>query len=154
MKRPCDEIRDVLPTVVSGRAEPATEQAVQAHLAGCEACRAEAELIALLRRHPVAVPNGLEEQVLLAAAGPRQRRASRGFLPQLVAVAAAVVLTVLGIRLVRVAEPEPSPVAGFMDTPFQAFGPWAGSGAFTPGSVVLEELTEEQLELLLAEMES
>ncbi|MEB3221486.1 MAG: zf-HC2 domain-containing protein [Candidatus Sericytochromatia bacterium] len=69
----CGEVREALSDHVDGRLPPATGAALEAHLAACEGCRAEAggmrELVGLLGRlAPVAMPTDLGARVAAALA--------------------------------------------------------------------------------------
>ena len=87
-----------------GALTPAEEAAFEAHLAGCEHCREEAaELGALpgllvLAAPPFEVPDGLERQVLTAAA-PRARRRLRLSPRVLAPLAAAVALAAVALAV-------------------------------------------------------
>jgi predicted anti-sigma-YlaC factor YlaD len=93
----CDETRASLSEVLTGAAEPARREAVLAHLAGCAACRLEADeiarVVALVRG---AAPPGEApapprwDDVLAAARAPRGR--ARRLLVRAAALAIAALL--------------------------------------------------------------
>lgn len=110
----CDAIRELLPDVLTGSAAPE----VEAHLAGCAACRAEADLLrALLDRLRDAVapepesvaPPSLE--AVLAAARAREAAPVRKA-PRLLQAAALLLAAGLGALADRafVTPPAPAPL--------------------------------------------
>jgi predicted anti-sigma-YlaC factor YlaD len=120
----CDAIRELLPDVLTG--SPASE--VDAHLAGCAACRAEADLLrALLDRlrdavtpdaEPVAPPS---LEAVLAAARAREVTPARRA-PRLLQAAALLLAAGLGALADRALTAVP-PTAPLPPPPVVASGP-------------------------------
>jgi len=99
----CDQVRPLLPLAVYGDLTGAEEETVRGHLAGCSACRSEAEAIRRLRTSLDAVPppevTVSVAGVLRAETADQARRARRW---RRVAIAAgALAACVLSILLVR-----------------------------------------------------
>ncbi len=166
----CEAVRDALPDALAGSLSPEAARAVAEHLAGCSECRGEAELIRLLRQHPVRAPEGLEARVRLAASAGRRRAWQRGLRPALLAAAAAGLLLGGGLLLrsggkdtprvsispppSRGSAPAPagaSPVDG--RSLMQALPGTTEAGIYS-ASATLDDLSEEQLRTLLKELES
>jgi anti-sigma factor RsiW len=104
----CEEVRLELGGYVLAGLEPHEHAAVEAHLAGCVTCRAEAddltalpELLATLRSPTARAPADLEQRVLERPARFRWRA--------LVVVAAAVALAALGGAAVATIVVRPPP---------------------------------------------
>ncbi len=105
MTRPlgCPEVREGLPGHVRGEEGDAGERAaIEAHLAGCDACRAEAteagrmrRLLAAARLDPEPRPGGWAELRARVAVTPQVRRVRLA--PLAIGAAAAVVLCVGGL---------------------------------------------------------
>ena len=151
----CESVRDALPLVLAGRPAGVPAGAVEAHLAACDECRAEARVLELLRRHPMGVPAGLERRI---AGAVRQRagRGGTGVRPYALAagVAAAFVAGALLLRErpERAGEPAAAePDAGPPAVP--ALWPADGTTGASAALARLDELSVEQLESLLAELE-
>lgn len=144
----CEHVRDLLP--LQGHEDMAG--AVDAHLAGCAACRAEAELVALLRSGLDPVPAGLEARVLDAV---RSRPGTRPvFTPGRFAMAATLAAAVIGGAAIWTSQSEPpaaqavASAGEIMDMAWDTEGdPLLHSGS------TLQQLSVEELELLLAELD-
>lgn len=152
----CEAVRDLLPLLARGGQTDLDRARVDAHLRTCAGCRAEAELLALLRRHAVKAPPDLAARVLEAhAARPRARRpAARHF-----ALAAAIAGALLLGGLLRGLGPWASataPDADVAEAPgnlLQSF--WPGNDGLAAGiTPSLHELSVDELELLLTELDS
>jgi len=150
----CEQVRDLLPDWDSRTPSGDSRTAMAAHLEGCANCRAEAALLAGLRRSLPAVPATLEWRVLNATRRPPARR---WLTVRQLAVAATLAVAVLGgSLLIEVAARR----AG--DGPAPAITPGISAGVLLPGledpilvgRSVLPSLTEAELESLLARMES
>jgi anti-sigma factor RsiW len=117
----CREWRAALASAALERLDAADELALQAHLDGCAACRAElAELqavarvlpdadVAHLEDGPVEPPGSLGDRVLVGVARERSSRRGRRFRRAALAVAAvlAVVLGVAALTLSAMLDDEP-----------------------------------------------
>ncbi|MBI4545285.1 MAG: zf-HC2 domain-containing protein [Gemmatimonadetes bacterium] len=153
----CARMQDLLPARAAGRLSTPELQELDAHLSGCELCRAEAELIATLRRWAVAPPPGLQPLVLRALLGsaPRRRLIRR---PALLAASLAAALlggTVLLRAVLGGGETLSRASAGAPSDLFEQTVPgWPGANGWLAGGVVPEHFSEPELELLLAEFDS
>lgn len=158
----CEAVRDLLPLRASGRLDDVRARAVGDHLDGCGDCRAElAVLRAVAATTPVA-PAGLEARVLTGLAVPQTpvrtrlasgRRRWVGLAPAPLAAAATFAAALLGGVLLydRLDVPPAAPPVVEVDATLA----WA-AGAGDPlvqGATTLAELTDEELEQLLTEME-
>jgi anti-sigma factor RsiW len=148
----CEYVLDVYPDVLSGKADAALAQSVRAHIASCDECRADAAVIEAIRAQPMSVPAGLHERVLHAAAQPQPRwRIGRGEL----AMAATLAVALIGGAIIMQTQ-IPSPT---INTPVTAQSPHSIGAvgvedAMLTGKTSLDDLSVEQLEKLLGEIES
>ena len=171
MSTGCEFYGDALVELARGGLEPERVQRVEAHLAECEACRADLAVIRAVESAPAAVPEGLQSRIREAvrggaersapvadAPGVRTRRAPvwHGWRPWALPVAAAAALALwLGAaELVG-----PGAESGASDVAVEAveydpYGAWPGSSGVVAGEVVLSELSVEELEALLEELDS
>ncbi len=172
----CDAVRDALPEALAGRLAPEDARAVAAHLTGCAECQGEAELIRLLRQHPVRVPDGLEARVRAVAPARAPASRFRAARPALMAAAAAGLLLGGGLLLrsrldertgaaaaappaastpavstPETAAPAPAPVDG--RALMQALPGTNEAGLFSSAGS-LDDLSEDELRTLLKELQS
>ena len=93
------EMRDLLPELVNGRLDAMTQLAVEAHVAECEECAAELELLRALRpallRGPVV--DAAKIAATVRAQVPAHRGANRRAMSRRLALAAAALLAVSAI---------------------------------------------------------
>jgi anti-sigma factor RsiW len=151
----CETVRDELPAMLDGRLDSSERRAVAAHLEVCAECRAEADVLAMLRRQTVAVPPGLEERVKEAV----RRQAGRARRAPSWALAAAAAAAVLlgGVLLLRhtggdplLGDPEAVAIAAGM---LQPFADLPESNGLLAGGLQLDDLSTEELQLLLTELD-
>jgi Putative zinc-finger len=143
----CANTKDLLPVFLAGDVTGADADSVQAHLATCEDCRAEAELIGRLRLTTPAPREELRARIsegvrLIAPAGT-----SGGLPRRLWMAAAATVVLALGTGLVldRVrSEPLEIMIAEQLDSDF-----WPGDETMIAGGLVWDDLSDEELSVLL-----
>jgi predicted anti-sigma-YlaC factor YlaD len=151
----CYATRDVLPLVYRQECSSGEAAAVAAHLELCEDCRRDGDLIAVLSTSQPAVPPELEARVV-AALG----RGGRRWAPVRLAAAATVAAAILGGILVferfgldPVSRSTPATI-GFDDSGAPLVS-WAVThDPLLHSGTGLHELTVEELELVLAELES
>ena len=142
----CEEIQDRLDEYVDGSLAEAEFQAMEMHLAGCEACRREERLLRALLAHAEALPEEkMPARDLWAGIATRIREgnvvrgpASWWRSPAALAAAAAVVIAVSGALLVR---------------PGGTRGPSAGASPSAQGVRQLAAVTTSQAGLREAERE-
>jgi anti-sigma factor RsiW len=103
-----DHPADLLSGLLDGELDIATTDAVQAHVDGCAACRAELDEVAEVRRALRAAPSMPAPPGYIDRVVARRRRASRQ--GAAVAALAAAVAVVLGLVVAR-PDPSPEPVA-------------------------------------------
>jgi hypothetical protein len=142
----CETIRDVYPDVLNGTAEPVLVQQVRAHVASCDECRGEIALIDSIHGAQTPVPAALHERVVRAASAPQPRwRVSRGGLAMAATLAAAVIGGSLLLESQNTASQQEAE---------EGFGFVSVEGAMMSGTTSLNDLSVEELEKLLGEMES
>ena len=143
MNMNCEYVRDVYPDVLNNKAEASIATAVRAHIARCAECREEAVLIEQLRGAVTQVPAGLHERITAELTRP-----VRTFRLRNIAYAATVAAAIIGGSiLLRPGKPAPLPDA-------QGLGFVTVEDAMVSGTSSLRDLTIEELEVLLGEIES
>ena len=150
----CESVRDDVPLLAAGMLDDARAREVTRHVAECASCRAESDLVALLRTAPVA-PVGLESRVLRAVAVPAPPPRWRvGAL----AAAAGLVAVIGGSAVLlqsRSADaPEAVAAASQPDAEAAELSWAARTDPLLHGGPGLAALSDEELELLLQELES
>jgi hypothetical protein len=152
----CESVRDLLPLKVRGQLLSHEAAAVELHVLGCGECREEESLVGLLARALPAVPAGLEGRVLTAVRRPVPQRWAPGRLAMAATVAAAVIGGALLLER-RGFDLTPDILPGalvFLDDATPAFS-WAiGEDPLLRGAATLHDLSLEELELVLAELDS
>lgn len=118
----CEEIQERLDEYVDGGLAEAEFQAMELHLAGCEACRREERLLRAVLAHAEALPEEKRPERDLWAGiasrideGTGRRRHTAWWNPVALAAAAAVVVAVSGalvVRQTRTPAPAPRTVQG------------------------------------------
>ncbi len=147
---------------------------MEAHLATCDACRTELAVIRAVRGSPARVPEGLDARIRTAVAdrvapgptgsteptqqpvaGPWSRSPWRGWriwaLPA--AAAAALTLWVGGALVLPSGGSAPEGTTTEQAAEYDAYGVWPEADGVVAGDVVLSELTVDELEALLEEMQ-
>jgi predicted anti-sigma-YlaC factor YlaD len=153
----CDATRDLLPLLHRGECSSEEARTASAHLELCAECRQERELVRILANAAQPVPAGLEARVL-AAVG--RRAAPRRWTPSRMAVAAAVAATVLGGTLTYERwlpgwQTQERAAVLVLDDSTQPAVSWAVTeDALLHSGTPLQQLSVEQLEQLLAELDS
>ena len=164
----CEDVKDLLPEWTTGLLDDAPRLAVEAHLSDCAACREEAELLqAVLASRPPA-PAGLEARIQArvrqefsrprAAHGGRVRalrpRSGRLWAPAWALSAAALAVLSLGIGVLwngKVPEVTIEPVEVASQEPLPEA--WLWDDGVVAGAPVFDDLTDEELRVLIEEME-
>lgn len=157
----CSRVRELLPEHVRGAADPTEAAQVEAHLATCDACAAEAALLGALWTSRPEPPADLADRIRRALAddaetnpgsgGAGRRRAVPGWL-----VAAAALVVALGTGLFW-----HDVTQGGADVPLAAAAldpvaeeAWIEDAAVVvAGAPVLDQLEDDALLALLEEME-
>jgi len=147
----CSTVLDLLPEFARDELDAVDAASVREHLAGCDDCRAELEVVRMLAE-PVAVPAGLEDRLVRAV---RSRPVTRWGGMRYYAVAATFVITVIAASVVlrRIGHSPPEPVGDEL----AAFPTLAWPEVGDPllhGSPGLQALSEGELLKLLQELES
>jgi hypothetical protein len=150
----CEYVRDVYPEVLNGSAQPVIVQSVRAHIASCDDCRAEIAIIEAIHARPMRVPDGLHDRVMQSASQrPSRWQFSRNDMLMAATLAAALIG---GSVLMRRPEPRPTTVAtpAADETATRSLGAVNVEDAMLSGKASLDDLSVEQLEKLLQEVES
>lgn len=159
MNPSCEDIRDVLPELVSGRLSAQAAIACDAHVAGCEECRLEVHLAHQLTRNRVVLPAGLHDRVMRAV-GEARRGPRLPSVPLAVAASLAMLVVAGRMYLPGLTRPEanrfegtaPAAVSDARDA--HGAGWMTVEGALNSGAATLGDLSEEQLRELLTELGS
>lgn len=167
MNRPeCKDVQDQLPEWISGALDLDQVNAVEAHLSSCPSCAEEASLVRTLIGARPRPPAGLQERIQARVREEMARDRRPGRIPALrpgrwrphapvwAVSAAALVIVSLGIGVlwkdgtpevmvdpVEVASQEPLPEA------------WLWDDGVVAGAPVYDDLTDEELQALIEEME-
>lgn len=166
----CEMVRDTLPALVATTLPAEPRRRLEEHLADCAACRAELALVTAVRSDRAKVPPGLHARVVTAV---QRRRSPRRWAPTHLAVAASVALLLLtGALVARVLQTTPPSIRGATPAPAVAtanaapavygedvpatslIGWTSGGDPLLNGTPTLHELSVDELETLLAELES
>jgi hypothetical protein len=146
----CEFVREVYADVLHGHAEPAQAEAIRRHVETCGDCRSELALVRQLLAAPLDVPAGLEARVLTNV------RATRPAWPRVRWLLAAVLAFAVlgGALLFRSVQRERLPESLVVREDQSGLGVMGVEGALVSGSATLRDLSIEELEQLLGEMES
>jgi anti-sigma factor RsiW len=153
----CETVQDLLPAYVRTELPPAEAAAVASHVGTCSNCAEEASVVRLVYAAQTPVPAGLEARVLLAVHRPAPGRVWASVrLAAAAAVAAVVVGGSLVIqRVVLLDSSVAAPAIVTLDANDASTFSWAAAeNPWLHGSSALQQLSVEELELLLAELES
>jgi hypothetical protein len=151
----CDAVRDVLPLLVREPNASLEAAAVAAHLDRCEQCRMEHEIVHLVYGLAEVVPAALETRVVEAV----RRRTTRRFAPSRLAIAATVAAALLGGSLVLdrwgyEMAPRPNGAALVFDDNLAVVSWNVSDDPLLQSGTTLQQLSVEELELILAELDS
>jgi anti-sigma factor RsiW len=163
MTTACEFYADAVVERAAGVLDPERASWLDAHLASCAECAAALRTVSALHASPLPVPDGLEARLrtaVRAAAGqPGDTRAARGaFHWRAWALPLAAAAAAGGVWIASEAFGPGSDGGG--ETPLVAFeeydpyGAWPAGGVFVAGQAALSELSTEELEHLLTEMET
>lgn len=139
----CEAIRDLLPSLTRGEMLPHEATVAELHLDTCAECRAEADIVRILQETLAPVPAELETRVIGAV---RRRSRLRGT-PARLALAATLAAAVIGGSLFY------DRAGAGSDFDVEAVSWAAVQDPLLHGDSELHELSVEQLEFLLEEME-
>jgi predicted anti-sigma-YlaC factor YlaD len=153
MKISCENVRDLLPELLSDQLDAVTSATLRAHIARCAECEAEYAVASLVAESRLAVPRGLEQRVVAAAVVRRVSYWTRGRMAAAASIAVALIggstwlsqlLPPRGSVVTQPAVEVAAPGGGFIGV----------DDAFMSGTSSLGDLTVEELQKLLVEMES
>jgi hypothetical protein len=151
----CESISDLLPDLASAALDDATSASLHAHITVCDECAAEWRIVQSVRADAMAVPADLEAGI--AAAVSRMPHRRRSHMPYY-AAAAAVAFALFGGILTVQRLGDPASIARTVESMPAAAGGEAAFPVVTDPLVgnqsAVSELTAEQLEALLTEMDS
>jgi anti-sigma factor RsiW len=152
----CETTRELLPLRIRGELLPHETTRVDAHVAACAECRADEALLAALARGVAAVPAGLEQRVLAAIATPVRHR----WVPAGIAMAATLAAALIGGALLMQRAgydltPDGVPGGVVLEELMAPMVSWfMHDDPLLDGGSTLQQLSVEQLEIVLAELES
>jgi predicted anti-sigma-YlaC factor YlaD len=138
----CEAIRDLLPSLTRGEMLSHEKVLADLHLDACADCRAEADIVRAIQVL-APIPDGLEARVITAV----NRRRIGGARSARMALAAMLAMAVVGGALIV------DRVTGGADLDVEAVSWAAADDPLLHGASELHELSIEQLELLLEELE-
>ncbi len=142
----CENVKDLLPALVRGDMPPSLSAEIGAHAATCADCRQEIELLRQLRGAVPVAPTGLVSDIEEALARDRSRgRWSIGWRLS----AAATIVLALGTAVVWQRVQTPLELSLFAQDPLAI---WPADDALVAGAPMLEDLSEDDLALLLEEL--
>lgn len=152
----CEYVRELYPDILHGRADAAMSARVRAHVASCDECLADTAVLDQLYARQIAVPAGLEARTITAV---RNRRTPRWYVGKSELLMAATLAAALigGSAIVQMHSDD---VKNLRPTPAVQRSTPSGIGsvgveeAMISGKSSLEDLSVEQLQKLLGEMES
>jgi anti-sigma factor RsiW len=157
MTHDCESIRDQLPLLALGRLAADEASVVRSHAGACAGCAAELDLVLMLQGALAPVPAGLEARVLGAV---RRVTPSRRWNPARLAMAATLAAAVIGGTVIFEragylpgAEPPLSSTLS-LETSAPVMSWDTDADPLLHGGSTLEGLSVEELELILAELES
>jgi predicted anti-sigma-YlaC factor YlaD len=146
----CASVAERLPEWAAGILPAQERDRLEAHLEACGSCRAEAELVRLLREGRPRAPDGLAERI---RAGIRYERNALSR-PWWGVAAAAVATLAVGIGVMSsrggsttVTVPAYAATADTTETSM-----WLSDDGLIAGAPALDELSDQALEQLLQEM--
>jgi anti-sigma factor RsiW len=168
MSTGCEFHRDALVDRAAGCLDAERARWLDAHLLECPECAETLRTVRALMSAPLAVPAGLELRVLAAVRDARSPAAARsdrevraddagrsprwwGWMVPLAAAAAGIAIWVSTERAGPDDGPS-SPMAVFEE--YEPYGTWPAYDVVVAGQPVLSELSIEELESLLLEMET
>jgi hypothetical protein len=151
----CESVRDLLPLQARGQLLQHEAGAVDLHLGSCAHCREEDALVRLLAGALPEVPAGLPQRVLMAVRRPAPVRWAPGRLAMAATLAAALIGGLLVVQRAGYdLAPDALPGALVFDDVTPPLS-WAmADDPLLGGGTALPELSLEELELLLAELDS
>jgi hypothetical protein len=149
----CEATRDLLPLLVRDELTPSQASALTLHAEGCADCTADAAVIRLLHRTAPVAPPALEARVVQAV-----RRAPRRWAPARLAMAATVAAAVIGgtLALQRTSLDLTAPATNVivLDDSVPVMSWAVADDPMLRGGTTLQQLSLEELELILAELDS
>lgn len=152
----CEEVRARLPELAAGSLRGEGTAWLEAHLWACESCAAELRLVRALGAHEVALPAGLETRVRSAL--DEARRPRRRLPVARLAMAATVAFALITATLLAggddAGENGPDAPAGTQEGLVEAPAWPAVDEPLMRGGPALYQLSVEELEMLLQELES
>ena len=151
----CADVKDLLPGWIRSELEESDRAVVSMHISSCESCSEEVELLRRIRAAAFSTPASLASEIKSAVAaeidsGAVVEPGSAGRFAGWRLPAAATIVLALGTALIwqrMQALPEVGPLG---EDPFAVV--WPSDDADVAGVPMLEDLSDEDLALLLAEL--
>jgi hypothetical protein len=164
------EIQDLLPELEHDKLATAVRQSVEAHLAGCESCREDLDIIRTVKSAAVFAPSIDAQRVVrqippYRMPEPGKQAPTRTRMVEWLVAATVAVLLVGGGSMLKTRQPEQSPIAGVTgrpgETTFYDVAPPASAttepAAHTPALTLVgdtQELSDGNLQQLMDEIET
>jgi hypothetical protein len=164
------EIQDLLPELEHGKLSAAVRQSVEAHLAGCESCREDLDIIRAVKSAAVFAPSIDAESVVRQIPPyrmpvPGKQAPARTRMVEWLVAATVAVLLVGGGSMLKTRQPEQSPIAGVTGRPgettsYDVTPPAPATterAAHTPALTLVtdtQELSDGNLQQLMDEIET
>jgi hypothetical protein len=149
----CENIRDSMPELIGRRLDAAAEAVVRSHLQSCADCQVELELATAVAAARLSVPEGLHQRITAATRGRRSPAWSGRM-----ALVASIAVAVIGgsVLLQQYLPGDEPPAASVTSVEVSEVGAgWIGvEDAFRSGAASLRDLSDEELQKLLAEIGS
>ena len=148
----CEYVRDVYPDALNGQADAALSAAVRAHVAQCADCREEAEAVAAIFAGSLLAPAHLHERVMNQYSAGESPRVGR---MRYAALAATVAAALIGGSIWWNQTGNTDTQAVVVNEPAAPdLGAVTVEAALVSGKQSLQDLSIEELEQLLGEIES
>lgn len=147
----CGEVRELIPDVGAGRADPEAAARVESHVAGCSECAGELDLARALFASRARMPVDVSDTVVRRLR--REDGAGTSTRPWWGISAAAVAALALGIGITSGPGPDSEPYPGVelvVEAEDDEF--WLSDDGVLAGAPVFETLSDEALAELLDEL--
>jgi anti-sigma factor RsiW len=151
MTMTCETARDMLPELARGALDEAVAAVVERHLDACPPCESERALLMLIRASAAPPPAGLEARIARAVRDGSSRSAKVPGRQLAVAATAAFAVLTGGLLLQGVVGDDVAPASGVAEV---TLGWPVVQDPILRATPALDDLSVEELESLLAELES
>jgi hypothetical protein len=151
----CERIRELLPSLVRGELSARDAIISQTHADSCAECSSELRLVRLIADTMAPVPAGLEERVITAVRTARPVQQMRRWTPARLAMAATIAAAMIGgsaiYQRMRIGGPATGEMLSMNDASYAGWA--AAEDAMLHGGSAIQEMSVQELELILAELD-